>query len=100
MTICACVPARGGTIIFEGTSLRGLPAHEIVRRGLVQSPEGRKIFPRLTVQENLEMGAFARRDTAGVAKDLERMFGLFPILAQRRTQPGGTLSGGEQQMLA
>jgi branched-chain amino acid transport system ATP-binding protein len=100
MTICGFVPARGGEILFEGKSLRGVPAHEIVQRGLVQSPEGRKIFPRLTVEENLEMGAFTRRDADGVAKDRERMFGLFPILAERRAQPGGTLSGGEQQMLA
>ena len=100
MTICGVLPARGGDIVFEGKSLRGLPAHEIVRRGLVQSPEGRKIFPRLTVQENLEMGAFTRRDPAGVAQDRQRMFELFPILAERRAQPGGTLSGGEQQMLA
>jgi branched-chain amino acid transport system ATP-binding protein len=100
MTICGLVLARGGDIVFEGKSLRGLPAHEIVQRGLVQSPEGRKIFPRLTVQENLEMGAFTRRDHAGVAQDRERMFALFPILAERRAQPGGTLSGGEQQMLA
>jgi branched-chain amino acid transport system ATP-binding protein len=100
MTICGVLPARGGDIVFEGKSLRGLPAHEIVQRGLVQSPEGRKIFPRLTVQENLEMGAFTRRDPAGVARDRQRMFELFPILAERRAQPGGTLSGGEQQMLA
>jgi len=100
MTICGLVLARGGDMVFEGKSLRGLPAHEIVQRGLVQSPEGRKIFPRLTVQENLEMGAFTRRDPAGVATDRERMFALFPILAERRAQPGGTLSGGEQQMLA
>ncbi len=99
MTICGLVPTRAGKVVFRGQDLRGIPAHEIVALGLVQSPEGRKIFPRLTVQENLEMGAFTRRDP-GVAADMERVFQLFPILAQRRTQPGGTLSGGEQQMLA
>jgi branched-chain amino acid transport system ATP-binding protein len=100
MTVCGFVAARQGEVTFQGKSLRGLPAHEIVKRGLVQSPEGRKIFPRLTVQENLEMGAFTRRDTIEIAKDRERMFQLFPILAERRGQAGGTLSGGEQQMLA
>ena len=100
MAICGLLPARGGAIAFQGKGLRALPAHEIVKLGLVQSPEGRKIFPRLTVQENLEMGAFTRRDSAGIAQDMERMFQLFPILAERRAQPGGTLSGGEQQMLA
>jgi branched-chain amino acid transport system ATP-binding protein len=100
MTICGFVPARQGDITFDGKSLRGQPAHEIVKRRLIQSPEGRKIFPRLTVEENLEMGAFTRRDRDGIAKDKERMFQLFPILAERRAQAGGTLSGGEQQMLA
>jgi branched-chain amino acid transport system ATP-binding protein len=100
MTICGFVPARQGDITFDGKSLRGQPAHEIVKRGLIQSPEGRKIFPRLTVEENLEMGAFTRRDRDAIAKDKERMFQLFPILAERRAQAGGTLSGGEQQMLA
>jgi len=100
MTICGFVPARQGDITFDGKSLRGQPAHEIVKRGLIQSPEGRKIFPRLTVEENLEMGAFTRRDRDGIAKDKERLFQLFPILAERRAQAGGTLSGGEQQMLA
>jgi branched-chain amino acid transport system ATP-binding protein len=100
MTICGFVAARQGEVTFQGKSLRGLQAHEIVKRGLVQSPEGRKIFPRLSVQENLEMGAFTRRDTIEIAKDRDRMFQLFPILAERRGQAGGTLSGGEQQMLA
>jgi branched-chain amino acid transport system ATP-binding protein len=77
-----------------------LPAHEIVRRGVCHVPEGRKIFPRLTVLENLQMGAFTRRDGAGVERDLKHAFELFPILHERRTQAGGTLSGGEQQMLA
>jgi branched-chain amino acid transport system ATP-binding protein len=100
MTICGFVPARRGRIAFQGKDLRGLQAHQIVTLGLVQSPEGRKIFPRLTVLENLEMGAFTRRDAAGVVADIDRVFALFPILGQRRAQPGGTLSGGEQQMLA
>jgi branched-chain amino acid transport system ATP-binding protein len=99
MTICGFVPARSGHISFQGKDLGGLQTHEIVTLGLVQSPEGRKIFPRLTVLENLEMGAFTRRD-AGIAADIDRVFALFPILGQRRLQPGGTLSGGEQQMLA
>jgi branched-chain amino acid transport system ATP-binding protein len=99
MTICGFVPARKGRIVFQGKDLGGMPSHQIVTLGLVQSPEGRKIFPRLTVLENLEMGAFTRRD-AGIAADIDRVFALFPILGQRRLQPGGTLSGGEQQMLA
>ena len=100
MTICGFVHARKGSVKFRGQDLKGVPSHEIVKLGLVQSPEGRKIFPRLTVQENLEMGAFTRRDVDGVAKDMARVFELFPILAERRAQAGGTLSGGEQQMLA
>lgn len=100
MAVCGIVRARGGRIAFEGREITGLPPHEIVRRGLVQSPEGRKIFPRLTVLENLEMGAFTREDGDGLREDLDRVFALFPILAERRSQPGGTLSGGEQQMLA
>jgi len=99
MTICGFVPARKGRITFQGKDLGGMQTHEIVTLGLVQSPEGRKIFPRLTVLENLEMGAFTRRD-AGIPADIDRVFALFPILGQRRLQPGGTLSGGEQQMLA
>ena len=100
MTISGCVRARAGTVTFAGTDITGLPPHQIVALGLVQSPEGRKIFPRLTVRENLEMGAFTRRDPAGVAKDMARVLELFPILGERRAQAGGTLSGGEQQMLA
>ncbi len=91
---------RAGRISFLGRDTAGLPPQEIVRLGLIQSPEGRKIFPRLTVRENLEMGAFTRRDADGIARDLARVFELFPILAERRAQAGGTLSGGEQQMLA
>jgi branched-chain amino acid transport system ATP-binding protein len=100
MTISGCVRARTGAIRFRGRDISGLPPHEIVALGLVQSPEGRKIFPRLTVAENLEMGAFTRRDPDGIAADQNRVFELFPILGERRRQPGGTLSGGEQQMLA
>ena len=100
MTISGCVRARTGAIRFRGRDISGLPPHDIVALGLVQSPEGRKIFPRLSVAENLEMGAFTRRDPDGIAADQKRVFELFPILGERRRQPGGTLSGGEQQMLA
>jgi branched-chain amino acid transport system ATP-binding protein len=100
MTISGCVRARAGAVLFRGRDVSRLPPHEIVALGLVQSPEGRKIFPRLSVMENLEMGAFVRRDKPGIAADAKRVFELFPILGERRRQPGGTLSGGEQQMLA
>lgn len=100
MTISGCVKARGGKIGFAGGDITETPAHEIVKLGLAQSPEGRKIFPRLTVRENLEMGAFTRKDADGIKKDLEHAFHLFPILRDRQKQFGGTLSGGEQQMLA
>ena len=91
---------RSGSIIFEGEALEKLPAHEIAMRGVAQSPEGRMIFPRMTVLENLEMGAYARKDKTGFKDDLDRVFNLFPRLKERITQKGGTLSGGEQQMLA
>jgi len=100
MTISGCVKSKGGVIKFDGNNITTTPAHEIVKLGLAQSPEGRKIFPRLTVRENLEMGAFTRTNPAEIASDLERMFAMFPILQQRQKQAGGTLSGGEQQMLA
>jgi branched-chain amino acid transport system ATP-binding protein len=100
MSISGCVGPRAGRIVFEGRDIAGLPAHEIVCAGLCQSPEGRKIFPRLTVLENLAMGAFTRRDKPAVKQDLERMFEMFPILRERHAQSGATLSGGEQQMLA
>ncbi len=100
MTISGVVKARSGTITFDGRDLRGLAPHAIVGLGIAQSPEGRKIFPRLTVMENLEMGAFTRRDGDGIRKDMDRVFSLFPILAERRRQLAGTMSGGEQQMLA
>jgi branched-chain amino acid transport system ATP-binding protein len=100
MTVSGCIKVRGGSISFNDEPLDGVPAHEIVRRGLSQSPEGRKIFPRLTVLENLEMGAFTRSDKPGIREDIDKAFQHFPILKQRQKQPGGTLSGGEQQMLA
>jgi len=100
MTICGCVKARSGRVWFDGKDITGVPSDKIVRLGLAQSPEGRKIFPRLTVAENLQLGAFIRKDKAGIAKDIAHVYELFPILGQRRTQAGGTLSGGEQQMLA
>jgi branched-chain amino acid transport system ATP-binding protein len=91
---------RSGTILLDGTALETLPPHEIAMRGVAQSPEGRLIFPRMTVLENLEMGAYARKDKTGFNDDLERVFTLFPRLKERVSQKGGTLSGGEQQMLA
>jgi len=91
---------RSGTILLEGTALETLPPHEIAQRGVAQSPEGRLIFPRMTVLENLEMGAYARKDKTGFNDDLDRAFSLFPRLKERVSQKGGTLSGGEQQMLA
>lgn len=100
MSISGAVRPRAGSLTFAGNSLRSYPAHEIVKLGLAQSPEGRKIFPRLTVLENLEMGAFTRRDKPAIADDIEKMFGLFPILKERKGQAGGLLSGGQQQMLA
>jgi branched-chain amino acid transport system ATP-binding protein len=100
MCISGIVKARAGQIRFDGRDLVGEPAHNIVRMGLAQSPEGRKIFPRLTVRENLEMGAFTRTDPNGVKADIEKAFAMFPILQKRQAQAGGLLSGGEQQMLA
>jgi branched-chain amino acid transport system ATP-binding protein len=93
-------PVAGGHIRFQGHDITRLRADKRVTRGISQAPEGRGIFPGMTVMENLEMGAYSRRDGAAIAKDLDRVFGLFPRLAERRRQPGGTLSGGEQQMLA
>jgi branched-chain amino acid transport system ATP-binding protein len=92
--------ARAGSLRFEGRDLAALPAHEVVACGLAHVPEGRRIFPRLTVRENLEMGAYRRNDLDGIAKDLSHVHALFPILRDRERQQGGTLSGGEQQMLA
>jgi branched-chain amino acid transport system ATP-binding protein len=89
-----------GSVTFQGEEITRLPPHEIVARGLAHAPEGRGIFLNLTVQENLELGAFLRKDADGIAEDLEKFYGLFPILKERRHQVSGTLSGGEQQMLA
>jgi branched-chain amino acid transport system ATP-binding protein len=99
-TICGLLHPQTGTIRLEGQEIHGLPPHTVVARGVSQAPEGRRVFGRLTVQENLEMGAFLRRDPAGVQRDMQRVFDLFPRLEERRRQLGGTLSGGEQQMLS
>jgi len=100
MSICGVVPPRCGEIFFRGTPIHEMSPEKIVALGICQVPEGRRIFPGLTVKENLEMGAFLRRDAQGIKSDIDHVFDLFPILAQRRNQAGGTLSGGEQQMLA
>jgi branched-chain amino acid transport system ATP-binding protein len=89
-----------GRVVFDGKETTGQPPEEIVRRGLCLAPEGRRIFPRMSVHENLIMGAYTRRDEAGIKSDIERAFGLFPVLKERAKQLAGTLSGGEQQMLA
>jgi branched-chain amino acid transport system ATP-binding protein len=99
-TIAGLVKARRGKILFEGEDVTNKPAHQIVERGIALVPEGRRIFPNLTVYENLMMGAFNRKDEEDVKKDLEWVFELFPRLKERLSQKGGTLSGGEQQMLA
>jgi branched-chain amino acid transport system ATP-binding protein len=99
-TISGIIQPRVGEVLLNGVRIDRVPAHRIVEMGVCQSPEGRRIFSRMTVQENLEMGAFARRDTAGIRADLERTLELFPRLRERLRQRGGTLSGGEQQMLA
>ncbi len=99
-TILGLVRPRHGTVSFNGARLDALSTDRIVRLGIAQSPEGRHIFPRMSVLENLELGAFVRSDRDGIAPDLERVFALFPRLRERVTQKGGTLSGGEQQMLA
>ena len=99
-TISGLLRAESGEIWFEGERIDRTPAHLVVTKGLAHSPEGRRIFPRLTVEDNLLLGAFARSDTDGIAKDLDRVYDLFEILRERRTQPAGTFSGGEQQMLA
>ena len=100
MSICGIAPPRSGEILFRGEPIHTLPPNKIVSLGICQVPEGRRIFPYLTVLENLDMGAFLRKDREEIKKDLEYIFRLFPILAERRHQAGGTLSGGEQQMLA
>ncbi len=101
MTICGDPRARSGQIVFDGRNITALPTHEIVRLSIAQSPEGRRVFPRMTVAENLLMGALlAPKDANALKSDLDMVFDLFPVLARRRGQRGGTLSGGEQQMLS
>jgi branched-chain amino acid transport system ATP-binding protein len=100
MSICGIVPPRRGEILFEEKPIHSMPPHEIVAQGICQVPEGRRIFPYLSVLENLDMGAFLRSDKNRQKEDLDYVLELFPILAERRHQAGGTLSGGEQQMLA
>jgi branched-chain amino acid transport system ATP-binding protein len=99
-TISGLLRPSGGEITFMGQRIDRVPAHDIVTMGLAHSPEGRRIFPRLSVEENLLLGAFARNDSAAIRKDLDAAYELFPILGERRKQPAGTFSGGEQQMLA
>jgi branched-chain amino acid transport system ATP-binding protein len=99
-TICGLQHPRSGSVTLKGESIQHLPAHEIVTRGVAQAPEGRRVFGRLNVTENLEMGAFVRVDKDGIKRDMERVFTLFPRLKERAKQVAGTLSGGEQQMLA
>ena len=99
-TISGLLQPRQGEVLLEGQRIDRVPPHKIVERGVLQSPEGRRIFPRLTVKDNLLMGAFTRKDKPAIDQDLERVYGLFPRLRERVAQKGGTLSGGEQQMLA
>jgi len=100
MAISGIVPVDKGDILYQGSSIVGKSAEKLPAMGLCQVPEGRRIFPRLSVAENLELGAFHRKERAEIEQDMERVFSLFPALAERRKQQGGTLSGGEQQMLA
>ncbi len=100
MSICGVTPPRHGQILFRGGPIQNLSAEQIVSQGIIQVPEGRHIFPQMSVIENLEMGAYLRNDRAGIKADIDDVFGRFPILEKRRHQTGGTLSGGEQQMLA
>ncbi|WP_243544331.1 ABC transporter ATP-binding protein [Pseudodesulfovibrio tunisiensis] len=100
MAICNVVPVVSGDILYQGERINDVSSERLPARGLCQVPEGRRIFPRLTVTENLEMGAFFRRDTSVIRQDMDRVYELFPKLRERRKQLGGTLSGGEQQMLA
>ena len=99
-TISGLLRAKTGDIVFEGNAIGGMPAEEIVRKGISQVPEGRRIFANMTVAENLELGAYIRTDKAGIRKDIDKVFERFPRLGERRAQVAGTLSGGEQQMLA
>jgi branched-chain amino acid transport system ATP-binding protein len=99
-SIHGVLPPRQGKIIFAGEEIQGLPAHDMISKGISQSPEGRKIFRRMTVRENLEMGAYHRNDNTNIRGDMDRVFELFPRLQERVKQEAGTMSGGEQQMLA
>ncbi len=99
-TISGLLKPRSGEVTFRGRKINGVPGHEVVKLGICQSPEGRKIFQRMTVSENLDLGAFVRNDTAAIAEDRERVLELFPRLRERIDQKAGTMSGGEQQMLA
>jgi branched-chain amino acid transport system ATP-binding protein len=99
-SIHGILPPREGRIVFAGEEIQGTPAHEMIGKGIAQSPEGRRIFFRMTVLENLEMGAYHRNDASGIREDMDRVFDLFPRLKERTRQEAGTMSGGEQQMLA
>lgn len=99
-TVTGLIRAKEGSIVFKGEDITKVPAHKIVTKGLVHVPEGRRIFQNLTVAENLMMGSYTRKDKADIAKDLKHVYELFPRLEERKTQMAGTLSGGEQQMLA
>ncbi len=99
-TISGLIRPAAGRIVLDGAEIQGLAPREILRRGIAHCPEGRRVFPYMTVRENLAMGAYVRADAPAVAADLERVFTHFPVLAERHRQPAGTLSGGEQQMLA
>ncbi|WP_375480066.1 ABC transporter ATP-binding protein [uncultured Jatrophihabitans sp.] len=99
-TISGLLKPRSGSIVFQGRKISGMAGHDIVKAGICHSPEGRRIFQRMTVSENLDLGAFLRKDTDGIARDRERVLDLFPVLRDRINQKAGTMSGGEQQMLA
>jgi branched-chain amino acid transport system ATP-binding protein len=99
-SISGLTPPREGSIKFDGAEIGEVPPQEIVQRGISQSPEGRHVFPRMTVRENLDLGAYLRKDRENIDRDMERVFALFPRLKERERQKGGTMSGGEQQMLA
>ncbi|WP_344017185.1 ABC transporter ATP-binding protein, partial [Pseudonocardia xinjiangensis] len=99
-TISGLLRPESGEVLLDGEPIHRLPAHEILSRGVAHSPEGRRLFARMTVEENLLLGAYTRRDEAGIAEDLDRIFTLFPVLGERRANKAGLFSGGEQQMLA